>query len=177
MIDYESLITDIPNYPKEGIIFKDITTLISDAEGFKGAVHEIAEHFAGRGITKVVGTEARGFIFGAPVAIEMGVGFVPVRKPGKLPREVFSQSYELEYGTDTVEMHKDALGPDDVGLVVDDLVATAGTAVASVQLAQMAGAKVEGVAFVLELVPFNSRDKIAQVTDAEFFSLVQVNEY
>ena len=177
MIDYESLITDIPDYPKEGIIFKDITTLISDAEGFKGAVREIAEHFAGRGITKVIGTEARGFIFGAPVAYELGVGFVPVRKPGKLPREVYSQSYELEYGTDTVEMHKDALSADDVVLVVDDLVATAGTAVASVQLAQMAGDKVEGVAFVLELVPFNSRAKIAEITDAEFFSLIQVNEY
>jgi len=177
MIDYESLITDIPDYPKPGVIFKDITTLLSDGEGFAAAVHDIAEHFRDAGITKVVGAEARGFVVGAPVAVELGAGFVPVRKPGKLPRETIKQEYELEYGTDTLEIHKDALGPDDVVLIADDLIATGGTAIASIQLAQQSGARVAGVAFLLELTPFKSRERLAEVTDAEFYSLVQVDEY
>lgn len=177
MIDYESLITDIPDYPKEGIIFKDITTLLTDGEGFKSAVEDIAAHFAGQGITKVVGTEARGFVFGAPVAVAMGAGFVLVRKPGKLPRETYSQEYELEYGTDTLEMHKDAIGPDDKVLIVDDLIATGGTAIAAAQLIQKAGGTVAGYAFLLELTPFNARAKLAEVADVEFYSLVQVDEY
>ncbi|MGI6220503.1 MAG: adenine phosphoribosyltransferase [Coriobacteriales bacterium] len=177
MIDYESLITDIPGYPKPGIIFKDITTLLSDGEGFATAVRDIVVHFAGQGVTKVVGTEARGFVFGAPVAVEMGVGFVPVRKPGKLPRETFSQEYELEYGTDTLELHKDAIVPGDKVLIVDDLIATGGTAVAAAQLIQKAGGSVAGYAFLLELTPFNARAKLAEVADAEFYSLIQVDEY
>ena len=177
MVDYESLITDIPGYPKPGIIFKDITTLLSDGEGFRASVRDIAQHFAGKGVTKVVGMEARGFVYGASVAVEMGVGFIPVRKPGKLPRAVYRQEYELEYGSDILEMHQDALGPDDKVLIVDDLIATGGTAVAAVQLIQQAGAEIVGFGFLLELTPFNSRAKLAEIADAEFYSLVQVNEY
>ncbi len=177
MVDYESLITDIPGYPKPGIIFKDITTLLSDGEGFRASVRDIAQHFAGKGVTKVVGMEARGFVYGASVAVEMGVGFIPVRKPGKLPRAVYRQEYELEYGSDILEMHQDALGPDDKVLIVDDLIATGGTAVAAVKLIQQAGAEIVGFGFLLELTPFNSRAKLAEITDAEFYSLVQVNEY
>jgi len=140
-------------------------------------VRDIAQHFAGKGVTKVVGMEARGFVYGASVAVEMGVGFIPVRKPGKLPRAVYRQEYELEYGSDILEMHQDALGPDDKVLIVDDLIATGGTAVAAVQLIQQAGAEIVGFGFLLELTPFNSRAKLAEITDAEFYSLVQVNEY
>ena len=177
MFDFESLITDIPDYPKEGVIFKDITTLLSDPAGFKAVADEIATHFAGRGITKVVGSEARGFMIGAPVAYAMGAGFVPARKPGKLPRETHSQTYELEYGSDSLEIHEDAIGPDDVVLIVDDLIATGGTAAASARLVQQSGGTIAGLAFLLELTPFKPREVIAQVTDAEFFSLVQVDEY
>ena len=177
MFDYESLITDIPGYPKPGIIFKDITTLLSDGAGFRASVRDIALHFADKGVTKTVGMEARGFVYGAAVAVEMGVGFVPVRKPGKLPRAVFRQEYELEYGSDILEMHQDALGPEDKVLIVDDLIATGGTAVAAVQLIEQAGAEIVGFGFLLELTPFNSRAKLAEITDAEFYSLVQVDEY
>ena len=177
MYDYESLITDIPDYPKEGVIFKDITTLLMDGEGFGEAVRDIARHYSGMGVTKVVGAEARGFMIGAPVAVEMGVGFVPARKPGKLPRETISQTYDLEYGTDSLEIHKDALVPGDVVLIVDDLVATGGTAVASAKLVEAAGAKLAGFGFLLELTPFKAREHIAEVTDADFYSLVQVDEY
>lgn len=177
MIDYESLITDIPGYPKEGIIFKDITTLLSDGEGFRASVRDIAQHFAGLGVTKVVGMEARGFVYGASVAFEMGVGFVPVRKPGKLPRAVYRQEYELEYGSDVLEIHQDAIGPDDKVLIVDDLIATGGTAAAAVKLIQQAGGSIVGFGFLLELTPFNARAKLAEITDADFYSLVQVNEY
>lgn len=173
--DFESLITDIPDYPKPGVVFKDITTLFKDPEGFATTVDSIAEHFTGRGITKVVGAEARGFMIGAPVAYRLGAGFVPARKPGKLPREVRSESYELEYGTDSLEMHIDALGEDDVVLLVDDLVATGGTAVAQARLVETAGAKVAGFAFLLELAFLNPREVIAKESDAEVFSLVKVD--
>ena len=119
--DYESKIVDIPDYPEPGVIFKDVMPLFADQEAFSTAVDEICDHFKGAGITKVVGSEARGFLFGTPVAYKLGVGFVPARKPGKLPRAVYSQSYSLEYGTNTVEMLQDALDPGDRVLVIDDL--------------------------------------------------------
>ncbi|MFR3998866.1 MAG: adenine phosphoribosyltransferase, partial [Paratractidigestivibacter faecalis] len=128
--DYESKVVSIPDYPEPGVIFKDITPLFSDPEAFQALVRDIADHFRGADITKVVGAEARGFMLGAPVALELGAGFVPARKPGKLPRETFSETYSLEYGTDKLEMHVDALAPDDRVLVVDDLVATSGTSLA-----------------------------------------------
>lgn len=172
--DFESLIVDIPDYPEPGVIFKDVTPLLADAEGFAAVVAALADHFEGRGITKVVGAEARGFLVGAPVALRLGVGFVPARKPGKLPREVVSESYELEYGSDELQVHADALTSDDVVLLIDDLVATGGTAVAQVRLVEKFGAKLAGLGFLMELEFLNPREVIADATDAEVFSLVQV---
>lgn len=172
--DFESLITDIPDYPEPGVVFKDITTLLKDPEGFAAVVDGIAGHFADRGITKVVGAEARGFMVGAPVAYRLHAGFVPARKPGKLPRETLSESYDLEYGSDALEMHVDALSPDDVVLMVDDLAATGGTAAATAQLIERTGAKVAGFGFLLELDFLHPRDVLAKACDAEVFSLVHV---
>ncbi len=172
---YENLVVDIPDYPEPGVVFKDITPLLSDPDGFKACVDEIANHFAGRGITKVVGAEARGFLIGAPVAYQLGAGFVPARKPGKLPRDVYSEVYALEYGTDQIEIHKDALSEDDVVLIIDDLVATAGTTIASARLVERTGAKIAGFAFMLELAFLNPRDIVSKEYDEEFFSLIQVH--
>ena len=173
-IDLESYIVDIPDYPEPGVIFKDITPLLADAEGFAACVRELAEPYRDMGVTKVIGSEARGFLVGAPVAYRLGAGFVPARKPGKLPRDVFSQQYALEYGTDQLEIHKDALGPDDRVLVVDDLVATGGTTIATAQLAEKAGAEVVAFAFILELAYLNPREIIAEQFDQEVFTLIQV---
>ncbi len=173
--DYEKLIISIPDYPEPGVIFKDVTPLFDDPQAFQTLVDEIADHFMGRGITKVVGSEARGFLVGAPVAYKLGVGFVPARKPGKLPRETYSQSYSLEYGTDSLEIHKDALTPDDVVLVCDDLVATGGTAVATAKLAEQGGAKVAGFAFMMELCFLKPREELAKdYPDTEVFTLIKV---
>ena len=174
-LDLNSLITDIPDYPKPGVIFKDITTLLREPEGFAAVIDGIADHFADAGVTKVLGSEARGFMIAAPVAYRLGAGFVPVRKPGKLPREVYTQDYELEYGTDTLELHKDALTPDDVVLIVDDLVATGGTAIAQIKMIEQTGAKLAGMGFLMELSFLHPREILAEVTDAELFSLVQVD--
>lgn len=173
--DFEGHITDIVDYPKPGVVFKDITTLLKDPDGFAATIDAIADHFAEAGVTKVVGAEARGFMIGAPVAYRLYAGFVPARKPGKLPREVRSASYELEYGTDELQIHVDAIGPDDVVLIVDDLVATGGTAEAQVKLIEQFGAKVAGLGFLMELAFLSPRETIAKVTDAEVFSLVKVN--
>lgn len=172
--DFKNLITDIPDYPEPGVVFKDITTLLKDPEGFAAVVDGIADHFAGRGVTKVVGAEARGFMIGAPVAYRMGVGFVPARKPGKLPRETLSQSYDLEYGSDALEIHADAFSPDDVVLIVDDLAATGGTAAATAQLIQRTGAQVAGFGFLMELEFLHPRETLAKACPAEVFSLVHV---
>ncbi len=144
-------VRDIPDFPKPGILFRDLTPLFAHAASLRLAVQAMAEPFRGDRIDCVVGTEARGFILGAPVAIELGVGFVPVRKPGKLPHQTLSASYELEYGTDQVEIHADALAPGGRALVVDDLIATGGTAVATVDLVRQTGATVVGCAFLVEL--------------------------
>lgn len=173
--DFEGHITDIPDYPEPGVIFKDITTLLKEPEGFKATIDAIADHFKDAGITKVVGAEARGFMIGAPVAYSLGAGFVPARKPGKLPREVRSESYELEYGTDSLEIHTDALNENDVVLIVDDLVATGGTAVAQAHLIEQFGAKLAGMGFLMELDFLNPCEAIAKATDAEVFALVHVD--
>lgn len=172
--DFESRIVDIPDYPEPGVVFKDITPLFSDAEALAAVIEGIAGHFADRGVTKVVGAEARGFLVGVPVAYRLGCGFVPARKPGKLPREVFSQRYSLEYGTDELQIHRDALTPQDRVLVVDDLVATGGTAVATAQLVEQAGAEVVGFSFIMELGFLGPRDVIARAYDQEVFTLVTV---
>lgn len=173
-INLESLIVDIPDYPEPGVIFKDITPLLADPQGLSAAIDQISDHFMKAGITKVVGAEARGFLVGAPVAYRLGAGFVPARKPGKLPREVFSESYALEYGTEELQMHKDAMGPDDRVLIVDDLVATGGTAVATAHLTEQTGAKVVGFSFILELAYLHPRDIIAKEFDQEVYTLINV---
>lgn len=173
-VDYESLIVSIPDYPEPGVIFKDITPLFADAQGMAAAIDDIADHFINKGIMKVVGAEARGFLVGAPVAYRLNAGFVPARKPGKLPREVYSQTYALEYGTDELQIHKDALTPDDRVLIVDDLVATGGTAVATAELVEKSGAKVAGFSFMLELTYLHPREEIAKKYDEEVFTLIQV---
>ena len=171
---YEQLIIDIPDYPEPGVIFKDVTPVFADARAFAEVVDDLAEHFIDYGITKVMGAEARGFMVGSAVAHRLGAGFVPARKPGKLPREVISQSYELEYGTDSLEIHADALSPDDVVLIIDDLVATGGTAMAMAKLARSQGVKVAGMGFFRELAFLNPREAIAKDGDVEVFSLVHV---
>lgn len=172
--DFESLIVSIPDYPEPGVVFKDITPLLADPDGFAAVVDSIAEHFADCGVTKVIGAEARGFMVGAPVARKLHAGFVPARKPGKLPREAVGEEYELEYGTSTLEVHTDAIKPGDVVLIVDDLVATGGTAVAQVHLAEKLGGKVAGLGFLMELAFLHPREAIAEATDVEVFSLVTV---
>ena len=172
--DFESLIKDIPDYPKPGVIFKDITPLLADAEGFEAVVQGLADPYRSVGVTKVMGAEARGFMLGAPVALELGVGFVPARKPGKLPREVASQEYDLEYGTAELQVHLDAFGSGDKVLIVDDLVATGGTMEAQVKLIESLGAELVGVACLMELEFFHPRDILAKVTDKQLHSLVKV---
>lgn len=173
--DYAHLITSVPDYPKPGVVFKDITTLTKDPEGFSRAINDLADHFADAGITKVIGAEARGFMFAAPVAYRLSAGFVPARKPGKLPRETLSASYDLEYGTDCLEIHADALTPDDTVILVDDLIATGGTAIAQIKLLKEFGAKLAGMAFLMELDFLNPREHVSRYTDAEIYSLVHVS--
>ena len=147
----KSSIKSIPNYPKEGIIFRDITSLLEVPAAFKAAIDLIVEQYRDKGITKVLGTESRGFIFGAPVALALGLPFALVRKPTKLPRETISQSYQLEYGQDTLEMHVDAISEGDNVLIIDDLLATGGTVEATVKLVQRLGGVVKHAAFVINL--------------------------
>ena len=147
----KSSIKSIPNYPKEGIIFRDITSLLEVPSAFKATIDLIVEQYRDKGLTKVLGTESRGFIFGAPVALALGLPFELVRKPKKLPRETISQSYQLEYGQDTLEMHVDAISKGDNVLIIDDLLATGGTVEATVKLVQRLGGVVKHAAFVINL--------------------------
>jgi adenine phosphoribosyltransferase len=153
-------IRNIPDFPKPGIQFKDVSTLFKNPEAFRYVVEATCEEYKKFGITKVVGIESRGFILGSVIACELGAGFVPIRKPGKLPAETFSQTYELEYGTDTLEIHKDALSPEDVVLVHDDLLATGGTVSAAIDLVRKFGVKDIHVNFLVELDFLKGRDKI-----------------
>ena len=159
----EAHIRDIPDFPEPGIIFKDITPLLGNPEAFDAALAAMIEPFIDLSITKVIGIEARGFIFGAPIADRLAAGFVPVRKPGKLPWNVLSQEYALEYGTDRVEVHSDAVDPSDRLLIVDDVLATGGTARATVDLFTGFGAKVEGLVVLMELVFLGGRSKLADI--------------
>ena len=153
-------IRTIPDYPKPGVFFRDVTTLILNPVAFRRAVLELAEPHEGSEIDKVVGIEARGFIFGAAVAYELNVGFVPARKAGNLPSAVLQQHYELEYGANTLEIHRDAIEPDDRVLVVDDLLATGGSACAAIDLIVGAGGSVVSCGFVIELSDFKGRQRI-----------------
>ncbi|MBI5501949.1 MAG: adenine phosphoribosyltransferase [Deltaproteobacteria bacterium] len=165
-----SLIRDVPDFPKKGIVFKDITPVVGSPEGLRAAISALAARYRARKVTKVVGVEARGFIFGAALAHKLGVGFVPVRKPGKLPWKARRETYALEYGTDAVEMHVDAVRRSDRVVVVDDLLATGGTAAATVRLARRCGARVVEAAFVVELAFLHGRRKLRGVP---VFSIVR----
>ena len=153
-------IRDIPDFPRPGVVFKDITPLLADVDAFRFAVDAIADHYAGNEVHKVVGVEARGFIIAAPVAYRFGAGFVPVRKAGKLPWDIEREEYELEYGTDLLEIHRDGVHPGENVLIIDDVLATGGTASATVQLAERLGATVLGLGFVIELAFLHGRDKL-----------------
>lgn len=172
--DFESRIVSIPDYPEPGVIFKDITPLFADPEALAAAVEAIAEHFADSGVTKVVAPEARGFMIGVPVAYRLGVGFIPARKPGKLPRATVSVSYELEYGTDTIEIHEDAIAPGDRVLLLDDLIATGGTLGAVAQLVRRMGADIVGYGCILELDALNPRDALDPSGTADICTLIHV---
>lgn len=161
----KELIRDIPDFPEPGVIFKDITPLLAHADTFRSVVLHLADHYADAGITKVAGIEARGFIFAAPVATQLAAGFIPIRKAGKLPHDVESEDYALEYGTDLLEIHKDAVGPGDVVLIVDDVIATGGTAVASISLIERLGADVAGVTAVVELDFLGGRARLPEGID------------
>lgn len=163
-------IRDIPDFPKKGIIFKDITTLLKDGRKFRAAVDAIAEKYTGEKIDKVVAIEARGFILGSVIAYKLGAGMVPVRKKGKLPHETSSVEYELEYGKDSLEMHKDAISPNDRVLVVDDLLATGGTMKAVCDLIEKAKGDISSIAFLIELTFLNGRDRLK---GRDVFSLIK----
>jgi adenine phosphoribosyltransferase len=159
-MDFKTVIRTIPDYPKPGIMFRDITTLLSNPRAFRAAVDALVQPHCGRKIDAVAGLEARGFILGGAVAHQLGVGFIPVRKKGKLPFSVIGEDYELEYGTDRIEIHTDAITPGDNVLLVDDLIATGGTAMAGINLLERAGAKVIGCSFVIDLPELGGADKL-----------------
>ena len=153
-------IRDIPDFPKAGVTFKDITPLLADVEAFHATIDGVADGFAGVEVDKVLGVEARGFIVAAPVAYRFGAGFVPVRKAGKLPWQIEREEYELEYGSDLLEIHRDAVAPGERALIVDDVLATGGTAAATVRLVERLGGIVVGLGFVIELGFLGGRDKL-----------------
>ncbi|KKB13536.1 adenine phosphoribosyltransferase [Devosia geojensis] len=159
-LDLKALVRTIPDYPKPGILFRDITTLIEHPEGFRESVERLANAHRGLGVTHVAGIEARGFIFGAGVAIALGVGFVPIRKKGKLPGQTIGQNYALEYGVDTIEIHDDVLDGSHRVLLVDDLIATGGTAIAAVGLIRRTGAVIEHAGFVIDLPDIGGAEKL-----------------
>ena len=170
MSDLNSHIRTVPDFPKPGIGFKDITTLLKNGKALRQSVDELAEKFTGKKIDKIVGIESRGFIFGTAIAYKWNIGFIPVRKAGKLPAETISQEYELEYGTDKIEIHKDAISPADKILIVDDLLATGGTAAATVELVKELGGDIQGIGFLIELTFLNGRQKLG---DYEVVSLIE----
>ena len=159
-MNIKDYIYDIPNFPKPGIVFKDITPICDNGEAFKYVTEELAKFAKECGATHIVSPESRGFIFGCPVATNLGIGFVPVRKPGKLPREVISEEYELEYGTNVLTAHRDSLKPGDKVVVIDDLLATGGTLKAAIRLAERLGAEIVGVACVIELLGLGGKDVV-----------------
>jgi len=166
----EKSIRNIPDFPKPGILFRDVTTLIQNKETFKKAVDLLAKKYKAKGFDKVVGVEARGFIFGAALAYKIGAGFVPLRKKGKLPFKTISTTYQLEYGTDTLEIHKDAIAPGEKILIIDDLLATGGTVKAVTELVKQLGGKISGIGFVIELVDLHGKDKLKEYP---VFSLIK----
>ncbi len=169
-MELENKIRTVPDFPKKGIMFRDITTLLKDKQAFAQVVEMFYEHYKEKRIDKVVSVESRGFIFGSVLAYKLGAGFVPIRKPGKLPAEVIHQEYQLEYGTDSMEMHTDAINPGERILVHDDLLATGGTVAAACRLVENLGGNVEGICFLIELTPLNGRSTIP---NRDVFSLIR----
>jgi adenine phosphoribosyltransferase len=172
-IDLADYIRAIPDFPRPGILFRDITPLLASPAAFREAIRRMAEHYRGRRVDAVAAAEARGFIFAAPLAIELGVGFVPMRKPGKLPFDTHAFHYELEYGADTLEVHSDGIAPGSRILLVDDLLATGGTMQACCKLAERASATVVGCAFLVELTALGGANRIAPY---ESFSLIRYDQ-
>jgi len=168
-VGLKKLIREVPDFPKKGILFYDITTLLKDKLGFALLIDALSEHYIGKEIDLVLGMEARGFIFGPALAYRLNAGFVPVRKPGKLPAETVKVSYQLEYGSNSLEVHKDAIRKGDRVLIVDDLLATGGTAVATAELASGLGAQIAGLAFVVELDFLRGRERLGNY---DVFSLL-----
>lgn len=159
-MELKSLIRRVPDFPKKGIMFIDITTLLKDPKGFEMALEELYNLCKDKGITKIVGIESRGFIFGAALAAKLGVGFVPIRKPGKLPAKTLSESYELEYGTDKIEIHEDAISKGDKILLHDDLLATGGTMEAACKLIEKLGGEIVQISFLVELTFLKGKNKL-----------------
>ena len=162
-MDLKSLIRDVPDFPKPGIMFRDITTLLRDAEGLRYTIDTMAEKCSCLNVDFVIGMESRGFIFGAPLAYKLNAGFLPVRKPGKLPAPVYCIEYELEYGTDKLEIHQDAAAPPARVLIIDDVIATGGTAAATAQLLEQMGCELAGFGFIIELTGLEGRKKLPDV--------------
>ncbi len=169
-IRLEDFIRDIPDFPQQGVLFKDITPMLQDGAAFHASIDRLTAHYAGAGIEAVVGVESRGFIFGAPLAYMLNCGFVPVRKFGKLPYETISVEYALEYGTNVVEMHKDAIQPGQRVLIVDDLLATGGTVSAAMELVEKLGGHIAGIAFLVELTFLKGRE---QLKGHDVFALIK----
>jgi len=160
-MDLKQHIRNVPDFPKAGILFYDITTLLRDPQGYRITVDMLSTPFEGQGIDSVIGIESRGFILGAAVAHRIGAGFIPIRKPGKLPAKALKETYDLEYGKDALEIHEDAVQPGQKVLIVDDVLATGGTAAAAVQLVRKLGGELHGLAFLIELLFLNGKQKIA----------------
>ncbi|GAC31670.1 adenine phosphoribosyltransferase [Paraglaciecola polaris] len=159
----KSVIKTVPDYPKPGILFRDVTSILEDHKAYTSSIELLVKEFAPYKFDKVAGTEARGFLFGAPLAIELGIGFIPVRKPNKLPRKVISETYELEYGTDCLEMHEDAVKPGERVLMLDDLLATGGTMIATANLIRRLGGIVEHAGFVISLPDLGGETKLKEI--------------
>jgi adenine phosphoribosyltransferase len=159
----KSLIRTVPHYPKPGIMFRDITTLLKDSDGFRNTIGELVQHYAGRKIDRIAGIESRGFIIGAALAVQLGVGFVPIRKKGKLPAQTIGYDYELEYGSDRIEMHIDAVSPGQHILLIDDLIASGGTAAAAVALIESMDGVIVECGFVIDLPDLGGRARLEKL--------------
>ncbi len=169
-MDFKSLIRDVPDFPKKGIVFKDITPLLKDPKGFQMVISTLADRYKTKNINSIVAMESRGFIFGGALATQLGASFVPVRKPGKLPWKTLRETYDLEYGKDTLEIHEDSVGKGDRVLILDDVLATGGTAAATIKLVERAGGEVVEAAFVIHLSFLKGQEKLKSTP---FFSIIQ----
>lgn len=169
VMDYKALIREVPNFPKPGILFYDITTLLKDPQALRSIVDELADRYREKEISKIIGIESRGFIFGSALAYRLGVGFVPVRKPGKLPADIFEVKYNLEYGANSLAIHRDAFGIGEKVLIVDDLLATGGTAAATVNLVRQLGGEIVGLSFLIELTSLRGRE---QLNDCDVHAMI-----